>query len=154
MTVTRKKPLNTIMLLGATTVLVAIIIATWVMRSSTTTFDVSSNDSGNVGAIHVSEDAELRNLTATFIELGERLDSMDRRIQLLTDSMPSPVSRLSSIDQQQPSAIDEESAIEMIQMIEPAAAVTSDTLTIASTGADKSAAEGTADLAAWLYFPQ
>ena len=93
-TVTRKKPLSTILLLGAATVLVATIIAPWVTRFSTTTFDISSNDPGNVGAIQVSEDAELRNLTVTFMELGERLDDVNERIQLLTDPMPSSASRL------------------------------------------------------------
>ena len=142
MTVTRKKPLNTILLLGAATVLVVTIIVPWVTRSSTTTFDVSLNDPGNVGAIQISEDAELRNLTATFMELGERFDDIDKRIQLLTDPMPSSASRSSLVDQQQPSAIDEESVIEMIHMIEPTAAGSSDTLTTASTRADKSAADG------------
>jgi cell division septation protein DedD len=84
---------------------------------------------------------ELRNHIWTSMELRERIDEVDGQIQLLTDSMPSPVGRLSSVDQQQPSAIGEESVIEMIQMIEPTAAGTSDTLAIANTGADKSAVD-------------
>ena len=143
MTDIRKKPLNTILLLGAAAVMVATIIAPWVTRSGTTTFDVSSNDPGNVVASQVNEDAELKDLTATFMELGERLDEMEERLQLLTDLTPSTDNKLSSVDQQQPSAMDEESVIEMIQMIEPTAAGTPDTLTIASTGADKSATGGT-----------
>ncbi len=142
MTVTRKKPLNTILLLGAATVLVATIIASWVTRFSTTTFDVSSNDPGDIGEIRVSEDAELRDLAATFMELGERLDDVNERIQLLADPMPGPDNSLSSVDQQQAAAIGEESAIEMIQMIEPTAAGKSDTLKIANAEADKSAVDG------------
>ncbi len=87
-------------------------------------------------------DAELRNHIWTSMELSARIDEVNKQIQLLTNSMPSPVSRLSSVDQQQPSTIDEESAIEMIQMMEPTAAGTSDTLSIASAGADKSTVEG------------
>ena len=85
-------------------------------------------------------DAELRNHIWTSMELSARIDEVNKQIQLLTNSMPSPVSRLSSVDQQQPSTIDEESAI---QMMEPTAAGTSDTLSIASAGADKSTVEGT-----------
>jgi cell division septation protein DedD len=138
---TRKKPLKTILLLGAATAWIATLVAAWVAGSSTTTFDVSSNDSDNVGSIRVSEDIELRNHITTSMELRKRLEDVDERIQLLTDSMPSPDSRLSSIDQQQPSAIGEELVIEMIQTIEPTAAGSSDTLTIASTGVDKSTVE-------------
>jgi cell division septation protein DedD len=138
----RKKSLNAILLLGAATVLVAIIIAVWVAGLSTTTFDISANDPGNVGEIRVSEDAELRDLAATFMELGERLDDVNERIQLLADPMPGPDNSLSSVDQQQAAAIGEESAIEMIQMIEPTAAGKSDTLKIANAEADKSAVDG------------
>ncbi len=139
---TRKKPLNKILLLGVATAWIATVIAAWVAGPNTTTFDVSSNDPGNVGAIRGSEDAELRNLAATFMELEERLDDVTERIQLLADPMPSSASSLSSIDQQQPSAIGEESVIEMIQMIEPTAAGTSDTLPTANTEANKLTVDG------------
>jgi septal ring-binding cell division protein DamX len=93
---------------------------------------------GHPAAKHNYE-AMLRSHMTIFMELRERLDDVNEHIQLLADSTPSPVSRLSSVDQQQPSAIDEESTIEMI---EPTAAGSSGTLTIASTGTDKSNVEG------------
>ena len=54
-------------------------------------------------------DVELRSNLRTRMELRERIDEVNERIQQLTDSMPAPVSRLSSVDQLQPSAINEES---------------------------------------------
>jgi len=139
---TRKKPFNKILLLGAATAWIATIITAWMAGFNITTFDISSNDPGSVGEIRISEDAELKNHIATSLELRTRLDDVNGRIQRLTDSMPVPDNRLSSVDQQQASATGEESVIEMIEMVEPAAAGTSDTLTIASTEADKSTVEG------------
>jgi len=145
---THKKPLNTILLLGATTAWIATLIAAWMAGSGTTTFDVSSNDPGNGGAIRVSEDAKLRNHIATSAELRKRLDDVNERIQLLTDAMPNPASMISSVDQQQPLATGEESVIEMIETIEPTAAGRSGTLTIANTEVDKSTVEDTRKLEA------
>ena len=138
----RKKPFNKILLLGAATAWVVTIIVAWMAGFNVTTFDVSSHDPGNVGEIRVSRDAELKNRITTSIQLRKRLDEENGHIQLLTDSMPDSASRLSSVDQQQLSATDEETVIEMIHMIEPTAAGTPDTLAVANTGVVQSTVEG------------
>ncbi len=147
----RKKPLNTIWLLGAATAWIVTIIAAWLSGSSVTTYDASLNGIDNVGSSRISEVAELKTQIATSMELGKHLDELNGRIQtltdtvanaearlirvlVLTDSMPATASGLSSVALQQSSATGDES---VPGKIEPAAPGTSNILAIASAGADQ-----------------
>lgn len=150
----RKKPHNVIWLAGIAAAWFTTIIAAWLAGSSVRTFDVSLNDLDNAGGSRVSGIAELETHIATSMELQKHLDDLDRRIQLLTDtianaeaglmralvltdSMPAPAGGVSPVAQQQPSVTGGKSVPEMT---EPAP---SGTLAIVSTGAVKAASDRT-----------
>ena len=148
----RKKPFNTIWFLGVAATWIVTMIAAWLAGSNVTTYDVSLNSPGNARVSSTSEVAELKTHIATSMELGNHLDDLNGRIQLLTDSiasveagltrvlvmtdsMPGPASGIPLVALQQQHPVTGEESV--FEIIEPAASGTSDTLAIANTGADK-----------------
>lgn len=153
----RKKPFNKVWLLGTATAWIATIVVAWLAGSSARTVDISLNDLSNVGESRVSEVAELKTHIATSMDLRKHLAYLDRRIQLLTDtitnveaglarvlvltdSMPAPASGVPPVVQQRPSVTGNKTVLEMT---EPTSSGTSDILAIANVGVDKSTIDST-----------
>lgn len=147
----RKKRHNTIFLLGTAIAWIVTLIAAWWVGSSITSFDVGLNSPGNSRESRINQVAELKNHIATSMELRKHLDDLNRRVQLLddsianaeanftrilvmTDSMPAPASGLLSVGLQQPLLTGGKS---VLGTIEPATSSTPDIMAISNARASK-----------------